>query len=64
MTEPEDTTQAEAAPAPGRAHHKLALAIIAVASILSLLAIFALWANRQLLNTDNWTETSSELHRE
>ena len=61
MTEPEDTTQAEAAPAPGRAHHKLALAIIAVASILSLLAIFALWANRQLLNTDNWTETSSEL---
>jgi hypothetical protein len=61
MTEPEDTTQAEAAPVPGRAHHKLALAIIAVASILSLLAIFALWANRQLLNTDNWTETSSEL---
>jgi Short C-terminal domain len=61
MTEPEDTNQAEAAPARGRAHHKLALAIIAVASILSLLAIFAVWANRQLLNTDNWTETSSEL---
>ena len=61
MTEPEDTTQAEAAPAPGRAHHKLALAIIAVATILTLLAIFAVWANRQLLNTDNWTETSSEL---
>ena len=61
MTEPEDTTQAEAAPVPGRAHHKLALALVAVASILSILAIFALWANRQLLNTDNWTETSSEL---
>ena len=29
--------------------------------LLTFLAIFALWANRQLLNTDNWTETSSEL---
>lgn len=35
MTEPEETTQAEAAPVPGRAHPKLALAIIAVARILS-----------------------------
>jgi hypothetical protein len=61
MTELEDTTQPDAEAVPGRAHHKLGLAIIAVASILSLLAIFALWANRQLLNTDNWTNTSSEL---
>lgn len=61
MTEPEDTTEPQTVASPGRAHHKLGLAIIAVASILSLLAIFALWANRQLLNTDNWTRTSSEL---
>lgn len=61
MTEPEDTTQPQTDTAPGRAHHKLGLAIIAVASILCLLGIFAVWANRQLLNTDNWTETSSEL---
>ncbi len=28
---------------------------------MTFLAIFAVWADRQLLNTDNWTETSSEL---
>ena len=47
--------------APGRARRRVALALIVVASLLSFLAIFAVWANRQLLNTDNWTETSSEL---
>ena len=60
MTEVEDTeTQADSTP--GRAHRKLALALIVVASLLTFLAIFAVWANRQLLNTDNWTDTSSEL---
>ena len=39
----------------------LPLALITLASVLALLAIFALWANRQLLDTDNWTETSSDL---
>src|SRR5215208_4346723 len=39
----------------------LPLSLITVGSVLALLAIFALWANRQLLDTDNWTETSSEL---
>jgi hypothetical protein len=29
--------------------------------MLAVLAILALWANRQLLDTDNWTDTSSEL---
>jgi hypothetical protein len=46
---------------PGRSHRRLALALIVLASLLSFLATFALWANRQVLNTDNWTETSSEL---
>jgi hypothetical protein len=55
-----ETTEAEPAP-PRRAHRKLGLALIVVASVLSFLAIFAVWADRQLLNTDNWTETSSEL---
>jgi hypothetical protein len=45
----------------GRARRRIALALIVVASLLSFLAIFAVWANRQLLNTDNWSETSSEL---
>ena len=61
MTEPQETDQPEAEPARSRAHHKLGLALIALATLLILLAIFAVWANRQLLNTDNWTETSSEL---
>lgn len=43
------------------AHRKLSLALIAVASLIAFLAIFSLWANRLVLNTDNWTDTSSEL---
>jgi Short C-terminal domain len=46
---------------PSRAHRRTALALVVVASLLAFLAIFALWANRQLLDTDNWTETSSSL---
>jgi hypothetical protein len=40
---------------------RLPLFLIAVASLLAFLAVFALWANRQLLDTENWTDTSSEL---
>jgi hypothetical protein len=46
---------------PRRAHRRVGIALIVVASLLTFFAIFAVWANRQLLNTDNWTETSSEL---
>ena len=61
MTNAEDTEATEPQSPPGRAHRRLALVLIFIASLLTLLAIFAVWANRQLLNTDNWTETSSEL---
>jgi hypothetical protein len=44
-----------------RAHRGLSLALVVVASLLAFLAIFALWANRQLLDTDNWTDTSTKL---
>ena len=60
MTEVEDT-EPQADSTPSRAHRKLGLALIVVASLLTFLAIFAVWANRQLLNTDNWTDTSTEL---
>jgi hypothetical protein len=40
---------------------KTVVALVVLATILTLLAIFAVWVNRQLLNTDNWTETSSAL---
>jgi hypothetical protein len=46
---------------PSRGRRRLAIGLIVVASLLAFLAIFAIWANRQLLDTDNWTETSSEL---
>ena len=46
---------------PGRSRRRIAIALIVVASMLTFLAIFAIWANRQLLDTDNWTDTSSEL---
>jgi hypothetical protein len=47
--------------AQAREHRRLALALVVVASVLGFLAIFALWANRQLLDTDNWTDSSSKL---
>ncbi len=46
---------------PSRGRRRIAIALILIASLLTFLAIFAIWANRQLLNTENWTETSSEL---
>ena len=39
----------------------LALALVALASLLAFAAITAVWVNRQLLNTDNWTTASTEL---
>jgi hypothetical protein len=39
----------------------VATILVIVASLLAFLAIFAIWLNRQALNTDNWTQTSSEL---
>src|SRR3954447_4103999 len=42
--------------------HRLAARIlVVVASVVAFLAILAIWANRQLLNTDNWTHTSTRL---
>jgi predicted transporter len=35
--------------------------LIAIASLIGFLAVFAIWANRQLLETDTWTNTSTKL---
>ena len=35
--------------------------LVVLATLFAFLAIFALWANRQALDTDNWTNTSTEL---
>ncbi|HYI98620.1 MAG TPA: SHOCT domain-containing protein [Thermoleophilaceae bacterium] len=58
-TADEPSEPAEAPPAARR--RRLPLVLIGIASLLAVLAILALWANRQLLDTDNWTDTSSEL---
>jgi hypothetical protein len=54
----EGTSSASVAP---RRRRKTVYALIVVASLIAFLAIFAIWANRQLLQTDQWTETSTKL---
>jgi len=44
-----------------RQRRGLVRSLIVVASLVAFLAAFALWANRQLLETDTWTNSSSEL---
>jgi len=39
----------------------LGIALVALASVLAYLAILAIWADRQVLNTDNFTRASSEM---
>jgi hypothetical protein len=44
-----------------RSHRVLVRVLLALAVVTGLVWMFALWANRQALNTDNWTTTSSRL---
>ena len=44
-----------------RPRRNLVRAAIALASVLAFFAVFAIWAKRQLLETDTWTDTSSRL---
>lgn len=45
----------------GRGRRILVQVIIWGTTVLAVLAIFAVWANRQLLNPDNWANTSTKL---
>jgi hypothetical protein len=51
----------EQPPRPGRGRRYGAIALVLVASLLAYFAIVAVWVNRQILDTDNWTETSTQL---
>src|SRR5690242_9223368 len=52
----------ERAPAaPEHRHRVLVGTLFALATIIGVVAVLAVWANRQALNTDNWTTTSSKL---
>jgi hypothetical protein len=44
-----------------KSRRALPLVLVVVAAILALLSVFAIWAKRQLLETDTWVETSTEL---
>jgi hypothetical protein len=44
-----------------RAHRYWVRAIVAFATVLAVFAIFAVWANRQLMNPGNWEKTSTQL---
>jgi hypothetical protein len=74
VTEPQSDRPAEAkvtappghevrglSPPIGRGRRILVQVIIWVTTVLAVLAIFAVWANRQLLNPDNWANTSTQL---
>ncbi|MFL5824182.1 MAG: hypothetical protein ACJ764_12160 [Solirubrobacteraceae bacterium] len=45
----------------GRGRRILVQVIIWATTVLAVLAIFAVWANRQFLNPDNWANTSTQL---
>lgn len=42
-------------------HRWLVRSLIGIATLVGVIAIFAVWANRQLLNTSGWTQTSTQL---
>src|SRR5207248_1906719 len=46
---------------PKRGRVWLVRVLIWVTTVLAVLAILAVWANRQLLNPDNWANTSAKL---
>lgn len=44
-----------------RRHRAVVGTLFALAVIIGIVAVLAVWANRQALNTDNWTNTSSQV---
>src|SRR6478736_1479454 len=46
---------------PERKHRKTVVAILVVATLIGFVSVFAVWAKRQLLETNTWTDTSTKL---
>ncbi len=59
-TAPAQTETAPPATPPHR-HRVLIGVLFTLATIIGVFAVLAVWANRQALNTDNWTNTSTQL---
>ena len=49
------------APVAKRAHRFLVPVLLVLATIFGIAATFAVWVNRQALNTSNWSSTSSKM---
>jgi hypothetical protein len=54
-------TSSSKAVATASSHRVVVPALFTIAVILGFFASFAVWVNRQALNTDNWTKTSGDL---
>jgi cytoskeletal protein RodZ len=66
MTEPDQnnpqSASEAAAAAPVRHRHRFLIGtLFVVATIVGMVAVLAVWANRQALNADNFTNTSSQV---
>jgi hypothetical protein len=46
---------------PSSGHPRWVTALLVLGTIVTLLAVFSIWANRQALNTDEWVKTSDRL---
>lgn len=57
----ESPPDADGAPSGRRRRRVLVSLLLAAAVVVGFVAMFAVWADRQALNTDNWTDTSSRL---
>ena len=55
------STAAAEGNAGGGAHRIWVRVILGIATLLAILSIFAIWANRQLMNPTNWAKTSTAL---
>jgi hypothetical protein len=65
MAEPETAKAPSSEPkvgtSEGTSRRWLPLTLVVVASLIGLLAVFSVWAKRQLLETDSWVDTSAQL---
>src|SRR3954447_11192608 len=48
-------------PAMGRGRRRTVRGLVILGSVLAFLSVFAIWTERQALNTDDWVDTSGRL---